>query len=115
MTRTPAEGSAAAPETVKSGLPSRLVAGAVLTLRFLVVPALIAAAVLASRDLPGISSLPDSGVRALLPTNTPAARAKAQAQRLFGSSLLPRIAVVERNPQGCRSPISAASLTSRCG
>jgi RND superfamily putative drug exporter len=69
-------------------------------LRVLVVAALAAAAWASVHYLPGVSSLPDSGVRALLPANVPAARAEQTAAQLFGSSLLPRIAVVQRNPAG---------------
>ncbi|MGE5274617.1 MAG: MMPL family transporter [Verrucomicrobiota bacterium] len=63
-----------------------------------VVPAIAVAAFLAWYALPGISALPESGVRALLPSRTAAIDTEREATRLFGSSLLPRIAVVERNP-----------------
>jgi RND superfamily putative drug exporter len=79
---------------------SRAFTRTILFLRLLVVPALVFAAVASWRELPGVSSLPDAGVGALLPSGTPAARAEAEAARLFGSSLLPRIAVVQRNPHG---------------
>jgi RND superfamily putative drug exporter len=69
-------------------------------LRFPIVALLVAAAVATVRYLPGASSLPDSGVRALLPANTPAERAEAESARLFGSSLLARTAVVQRDPGG---------------
>lgn len=104
MTRlSPRErGASAAPpvEAAKSGRPSRAFAWLVRGLRFLIIPALVVAAFAAWRYLPGVSSLPDSGVNALLPANTRAARSEAEASRLFGSSLLPRIAVVQRNPGG---------------
>jgi putative drug exporter of the RND superfamily len=86
--------------TPRSGAPSGAFASVVLLLRFLVVPALVFAAFAAWRWLPNASSLPDAGVTALLPADTPATRAEAEAARLFGSSLLSRIAVVERNPRG---------------
>jgi putative drug exporter of the RND superfamily len=79
---------------------SRAFTRTVLFLRLLIVPALVFAAVVSWRELPGVSSLPDAGVRALLPSDTPAAQSEAEADRLFGSSLLPRIAVVQRNPHG---------------
>jgi len=79
---------------------SRAFTRTILFLRFLVVPALVVAAVASWRELPGVSSLPDAGVQALLPSDTPASRSEAEAARLFGSSLLPRIAVVQRNPHG---------------
>jgi putative drug exporter of the RND superfamily len=87
-------------EPVKSGRPSRAFASTVLFARFVVVPALLVAAFAAWRFLPGTASLPDAGVQALLPSDTPAARAEAESERIFGSSLLPRIAVVQRNPNG---------------
>ena len=85
---------------VHVGAVSRAFARVVTTLRFLVVPALGFAAVASYLWLPGASSLPDAGVKALLPSDTPAARAEQTAASLFGSSLLPRIAVVQRNPNG---------------
>jgi len=87
-------------ETVKSGAVSRAFAASVVALRFLVVPALAVAAFAAWHYLPGIGALPESGVGALLPQNTDAARAEREAAQLFGSSLLPRIAVVQRDPNG---------------
>jgi putative drug exporter of the RND superfamily len=87
-------------EPVTTGPVSRAVAWLVVGLGWLVVPALAAAAFLAWHSLPGIASLPPSGVNALLPTNTAAGRAELAATRLFGSALLPRIAVVQRNPNG---------------
>jgi putative drug exporter of the RND superfamily len=87
-------------ERVKTGRTSRGFAWLVVTLGWLVAPAVGAAALAASHYLPGIASLPDSGVRALLPHDTAAASAEREASRLFGSSLLPRIAVVQRNANG---------------
>jgi putative drug exporter of the RND superfamily len=88
------------PEPVKTGLPSRIFARLVVALGWLVVPAVCVGAFLAWHSLPGISTLPESGVNALLPEGTAAGRAEQEATRLFGSALLPRIAVVQRNPRG---------------
>jgi RND superfamily putative drug exporter len=90
----------AAPEPVRTGRPSRAFAWLVVTLGWLVVPALCVAAFAAWKGLPGISTLPTSGVQALLPKETSAGKAELEADRLFGSALLPRIAVVQRNPDG---------------
>ena len=90
----------AAPEPVRTGRPSRAFAWLVVTLGWLVVPALCVAAFAAWKGLPGISTLPTSGVQALLPKETSAGKAELEADRLFGSALLPRIAVVQRNPAG---------------
>ncbi len=89
-----------AAETVKTGRLSRGFAASVVFLRFLLIPALAAGAFAAWHYLPGIESLPESGVGALLPSDIPASRAEAESARLFGSSLLPRIAVVQRDPNG---------------
>jgi len=89
-----------APERVKAGWPSRAVARVVVALGWLVVPLVVVAAFLAWHQLPGISSLPESGVNALLPSGTTAGRAELEANKLFGSALLPRIAIVQRNPRG---------------
>src|SRR5262249_58132787 len=88
------------PETVTTGRPSRSFAWLVVSLGWLVVPAICVAAFLAWHSLPGISSLPQSGVNALLPGGTAAARVEQEASKIFGSALLPRIVVVQRNPKG---------------
>jgi putative drug exporter of the RND superfamily len=89
-----------AAEPVRTGRPSRAFAWFVVTLGWLVVPLLCVAAFAAWTGLPGISTLPTSGVQALLPKDTSAGKAELEADRLFGSALLPRIAVVQRNPDG---------------
>ena len=89
-----------APEPVKTGRPSRAFGWLVVALGWLVVPAVCLAAFLAWHSLPGISALPASGVNALLPEGTAAGRAEREATRLFGSAMLPRIAVVQRNARG---------------
>ena len=92
--------SPSVPGPVKTGWPSRLFARLVVTFGWLVVPAVAVAGFLAWHSLPGISSLPESGVEALLPQGTAAGAAEREADRVFGSALLPRIAVVQRNPEG---------------
>jgi putative drug exporter of the RND superfamily len=68
------------------------------------VPAIAVGAFLAWHALPGVSALPESGVKALLPSRTAAVDTEREAAGLFGSSLLPRIAVVQRNPNGIALP-----------
>ena len=87
-------------DPARSGRPSRAFAWLAVLLRFPIVLALVVAAVASWRYLPSVSSLPASSVRALLPSNTDAARAEAASGRLFGSSLLARTAVVQRAPGG---------------
>ncbi len=85
---------------MKTGRASRAFAWLVVYLGPLVAAGLVAAAVAAWQYLPGTSSLAESGAEALLPADTAAGRAEAEAQRLFGSSLLSRIVVVQRDPGG---------------
>jgi putative drug exporter of the RND superfamily len=85
---------------MKAGLPSRIYTRVLLFLRVFVIAGAIAAAYASWHYLPGISSLPESGIGGLLPSGSTAARAEDTAGRIFGSSLLPRIAVVQRNPRG---------------
>jgi RND superfamily putative drug exporter len=85
---------------MEAGGPSRVYARAVIFLRVLVVGALVAAAWASVRYLPGVSSQQQLSARGLLPANSSAGRSEAEAARIFGSSLLARIAVVQRNPEG---------------
>ena len=95
---------------MKAGLPSRIYTRVVLFLCVFVIAASIAAAYASWHYLPGISSLPESGISGLLPSGSAAATAEATAGRIFGSSLLPRIAVVQRGPRGLsQRTISAGS------
>ena len=88
------------PEPVRAGWPSRAFAWLVVAFGWAVVPAIAVGAFFAWYGLPGFSALPESGVKALLPSRTAAIDTEREAARLFGSSLLPRIAVVQRNPNG---------------
>jgi putative drug exporter of the RND superfamily len=83
-----------------SGRLSRWFSGLVIVLGVPIVIALAVAAFASWRDFPGFSSLPETGIKSLLPQGTAAGRAETSAARLFGSSLLPRTLVVIRNPRG---------------
>lgn len=85
---------------MEPGLPSRIYARTILFLRVVVIAALGVAAWASVHYLPGVSSQVQLSARGLLPSNSRAAQTEAEASRLFGSSLLPRIAVVQRNPSG---------------
>ena len=88
------------PQPVRAGWAGRAFAWLLVALGWATVPAIVVAAFLAWHALPGISTLPESGVEALLPNRTAALDTERKAAELFGSSLLPRIAVVQRNPNG---------------
>jgi RND superfamily putative drug exporter len=88
------------PEPVVAGRAATAFSWLVVMLGWIVVPALVVAALAAREYLPSISTLPESGVKALLPDHTSAGLAELEANRLFGSALLPRISVVQRNPAG---------------
>lgn len=85
---------------MKAGLPSRAYARVVLSLRIVVIVALAAAAWASVHYLPGYSSQAQLNARALLPSNSHAAQTEKLSNHLFGSSLLPRVAVVQRDPHG---------------
>ncbi|HET8605801.1 MAG TPA: MMPL family transporter [Gaiellaceae bacterium] len=82
------------------GRASRAYAAALVFLRFLVPPLVAVAAFVVWHAGPSISSLPSANVGALLPGGLPATEAEAKSARIFGSSLLPRILVVQRDPGG---------------
>jgi RND superfamily putative drug exporter len=90
----------APPDDVDSGRPSRLYAGVVVFLRYLVPVAWAVAVVLVWQHGPTLAQLPGSSVDALIPRGMPSERAEAASTDIFGTSLLPRLAVVLREPDG---------------
>jgi RND superfamily putative drug exporter len=87
-------------DEVAPGRLARAYATGVVALRVLVVPAWIAAALLAWQHGSPLARLPDAQVDALIPDDLPAERAEREIDARFGSSLLPRLAVVVRAPGG---------------
>ncbi|HET7045591.1 MAG TPA: MMPL family transporter [Gaiellaceae bacterium] len=87
-------------DDVHSGRVARGYARALVFLRFLVLPAWIAVAFFVYQHGPAIGELPTASVDALIPQGLAAQRAESESAKIFGSSLLPRIAVVQRNPDG---------------
>jgi len=87
-------------ERVHTGRTARIYAHAVVFLRFLIVPAWVAAAAVVVHYGPTLSELPTANVGSLLPSGLRSQHAEAESARLFGTSLLPRIAVVQRDPNG---------------
>ena len=69
-------------------------------LRFVLIPAWIAGAIFAARELPTIGAAPANALGGLVPSGTEAARVEARQARLFGNTLLSRVAVVQRRDEG---------------
>jgi RND superfamily putative drug exporter len=69
-------------------------------LRLLVVPAWIAAAVLATISLPAFTDRPASATGGLVPTSSGSLAVEHEGVEAFGSPLLSRVAVVQRDPDG---------------
>jgi RND superfamily putative drug exporter len=81
------------------GAPARGFAFVVVALRYLIIGGWIAALALAFVFLPPLAA--SSGdLSGLIPANTAAARAEADAARLFGAPLDAPVAVVQRDPRG---------------
>ena len=72
----------------------------VVSLRYFIIGGWIAALVLAFLFLPRLGTSASGGLSDLIPKHTPAARATADAARLFGAPLDAGVAIVQRNPHG---------------
>lgn len=92
-----APGVAETLEVHASGV-SRFAGGAIVWLRWPLLVGWILIAVASYIYLPGTSKLPTAGIYALIPRHTAAFRALDVETRVFGSHLVPQIAVVQRNP-----------------
>jgi putative drug exporter of the RND superfamily len=79
-------------------------------LRLLVVPAWIVAAVLATTQLPSFTDRPSSELGGLVPTNSQSAEVEAQGAAAFGTPLLSRVAIVQRDPAGLSRDEQARAL-----
>ena len=88
------------PDQSSSGPLARGYARAIVFFRFVVPLVWVVAAVAVYHYAPGTSELPTASVDALIPGGMPSQQAEARSARIFGSSLLPRIAVVQRDPDG---------------
>jgi RND superfamily putative drug exporter len=69
-------------------------------LRLLVVPAWIAAAVFATAALPSFTDRPASATGGLVPTSSGSLAVEKQGVKAFGTPLLSRMAIVQRDPDG---------------
>ncbi|MBA3864973.1 MAG: MMPL family transporter [Solirubrobacterales bacterium] len=88
---------------------SYAIARAIVWLRFLIVPAWIAAAVLATMHLPSAFESENADVGSLLPHSSRAIEVERNAIKTFGLPLLSRTMVVARRPQGFSAPALAAA------
>ncbi len=82
------------------GALARGYAAVIVALRWLIIGGWIAALALAVHFLPPLNATASGGLDALIPKNTPAASAEAEAVRLFGAPLDAPVAVVQRDPHG---------------
>lgn len=88
------------PPGVAAGLLARGYAYVVVSLRYLIVLGWAAVAVLAIMFLPPLSASSTGGLSQLVPPGSAAARAEADAARLFGFPIDAAVAVVQRDPHG---------------
>ena len=82
------------------GAVPRGYAFAVVALRFFIIGGWIAALALAVAFLPPLAATASGGLDALIPKNTPAASAEADAARIFGAPIDAPVAVVQRDRRG---------------
>jgi uncharacterized membrane protein YdfJ with MMPL/SSD domain len=82
------------------GALARGYAFVIVALRFFIIGGWIAALALAVHFLPPLTATASGGLDALIPKNTPAASAEAEAARLFGAPLDAPVAVVQRDARG---------------
>src|SRR5262245_4115376 len=79
---------------------SAALAWVLVRLRWLVVPAWIAAAVAATSALPSFTDRSASATGGLVPTSSGSLAVEKQGVEAFGSPLLSRVAIVQRDPRG---------------
>jgi len=79
-------------------------------MRLLVVPAWIAAAVLATMALPSFTDRPASATGGLVPTSSGSLAVEKQGVEAFGTPLLSRVAVVQRDPDGLSADAQKRAL-----
>ena len=79
-------------------------------LRFLIVPAWIVAAVLATTQLPSFTDRGSTDVAGLVPTRSQATVVEKRGLALFGTSLISRVAVVQHDPNGLSQDVQQRAL-----
>lgn len=83
-----------------AGVLARAYAFVVVALRYSIIGGWLAALALAIVFLPPLNATTSGGLTALIPNNTAAVKAEADAARLFGVPLDAPVAVVQRDPHG---------------
>jgi RND superfamily putative drug exporter len=78
----------------------RILARVIVALRFLIVPAWIAGAVLASIHLPSVFSSEASEIGSILPQDSEAIQVEERAIETFGTPVLSRTMVIAHDPEG---------------
>ena len=105
QTSEPRSGGSAGP----AGSLWRGLARTIVWLRFAIVAAWIAAAVLATMHLPSAFESENADAGSLLPHSSKAIEVEENAIKTFGLPLLSRTIVVARRPQGFSAPALAAA------
>ena len=88
----------------------RALAWLVVRLRFLIVPAWVVAAVLATTQLPSFIDRGSTDVAGLVPTHSQATVVEKRGLAVFGTSLISRVAVVQHDPNGLSRDVQMRAL-----
>ena len=83
-----------------TGLIVRSLARLIVGLRWLIIPAWVAAAVMATLRLPSLTQAQAQALTNLIPQDASALQVEARADRLFGVPVLARTVIVQRDPRG---------------
>jgi len=89
---------------------SAFAASLVVRLRFLIVPAWIVAAVVATTQLPSFADRGSSDISGLVPAHSRATATEKRGVSAFGTPLVSRVAVVQRAPQGLSKQVQLRAL-----
>lgn len=96
----------------ETGRISRALGRAIIWLRWPLLVGWVLVAIGAYAYLPGTGALPTSGIYALIPRHTAAFRALHEESRVFGSHLVPQIAVVQRDASHL-GPVAQARIVGK--
>ncbi len=93
-----------------TGPLSRGLARVIVALRWLIVPAWIAAAATATLSLPSFGQAQSNTISDLIPKDAAALKTEQRSFGLFGDTLLARTVVVQRDPNGLPLPVQALAV-----